>query len=267
MSSSTAKSQVRCHLCNKSLTKRSFNEHAATTHLGVTCYFPGCDFKLDKEDDSKMTEALIHANEQRGETRTQNEEGKDIYWCRWPNCRSEGKDGHSYGSPESLRRHLRTKQRDMLKKFSPDWNVNPRILDAWDKVNRQMAIRDAKYESLGVVVPPSLTQDQTARDSCIMIFNQVQHAHGVLHIEIQGVRKLTYMSDATEIWDAFTKRSEHKDQAFMYWATNLNYNVDPNCDTLTWQYFHNEHAALSEMLERLKQMTIRYPDIQNVSQG
>ncbi|OTA89625.1 hypothetical protein M434DRAFT_102820 [Hypoxylon sp. CO27-5] len=267
MSSSTEKHQVRCHLCNKSLTKRSFGEHAATTHLGVTCYFPGCDFKLDKEDDSKMTEALIHANEQRGETRTQNEEGKDIYWCRWPNCRSEGQDGHSYGSPESLRRHLRTKQRDMLKKFSPDWNVNPRILDAWDKVNRQIAIRDAKFESLRVVVQPSLTQDQTARDICNMIFAQVQEANTALDAEIQRVKNLTYINEATDIWDDFTNRDDVRKANFLSWSSSLNFNVSPDYDPITWQYFRNEHAALSEMLERLKQMTTGYPDVQNVSQG
>ncbi|KAI0131715.1 hypothetical protein F4776DRAFT_156223 [Hypoxylon sp. NC0597] len=238
MSSSTQDIRV-CQICHKSLTKRSYAEHTATTHLGLICYFPGSDFQLEEEDDSQMTDALIRANEQRGGGgHGLNKEGKLIYWCFWPDCRGEEKVPHSYESAESLKRHLRTKQRDMHRQLSPNWNLNPRILNAWNEVNRRMGIRDAKFECLGVV------------------------ANADLDAEIQRVRLLTYINDAVAIWDDFSGRDAGRQNAVLFWASDLGFNTDPNFHILTWQYFYDEHATLSGILKHLEQMTIRYPDLQ-----
>lgn len=108
---------MRCPECGKEFTYRSFQEHQATSHLGRICLVLAHRLDIQVDDDEVMAQVLERINVQLG-MRAHNRQGFDediierdgMFWCYIPACDLDG-HGHSYTSKRSLRRHLRTFQK------------------------------------------------------------------------------------------------------------------------------------------------------------
>ncbi|KAI0841547.1 hypothetical protein F5Y06DRAFT_307557 [Hypoxylon sp. FL0890] len=265
MSSDSPRTQQQlCHICNKFFTPRSLTEHLQNTHLGTICYFPGSNFSLSKEDDPAMTEALLRANAQLGGGEDPVQDEKPRHWCYWPDCRGVGERRHSYDSAESLRRHLRTKQRDMFKKMSPGAaqrpnRVRPELFQAWSLVNHWKLIRDVRFDCLTVLLNPRHSPEEVGSKSRLFIFDYVQEANTGLDQAVQNVWHLTNNPDTQGNWNNFIARDQWRRENFPVWALNCNFTTTP---TLSWDVFHHQHAFLSEILNQLEHQTTVQPNLQ-----
>ncbi|KAI0887234.1 uncharacterized protein GGS22DRAFT_156499 [Annulohypoxylon maeteangense] len=152
-----------CLTCGKQFSPRSLQEHLQSSHLGTQCFFPGFPVRLDSENDLKMSEALIHANTNEGGGAAQNQAtNATVFVCAWPACKLG--QGHTYDRLTSLKRHLRTRQRDEYCRNLNDALALARVrspappvpgVPAWSNLHLHLALLNAKFQCLEILVTPS----------------------------------------------------------------------------------------------------------------
>ncbi|XXH05086.1 hypothetical protein Hte_011510 [Hypoxylon texense] len=116
-----APARPTCPLCHGGFTStKSLGEHRMQSHLGTTCYFPGSNRVLARENDGEMARQLAEANGAGPDARGR-------YVCHWGTCKPGGQP-HAYNGALSLRRHLKSKQREAYLANNPQEANLPRPL-------------------------------------------------------------------------------------------------------------------------------------------
>ncbi|KAI2472051.1 hypothetical protein F4781DRAFT_428820 [Annulohypoxylon bovei var. microspora] len=243
-----------CPTCGGVFTLRSLREHVQSSHLGTFCFFPGCDIKLDKEDDLKMTEALLHANEQQGGG--PNRDGTE-FLCSWPGC----KQGqlHPYDRLASLKRHLRTKQKEELHKSVTEVavgrssvappQINYQVLQAWNDVHIKISYLEAKFQCLGLLVTPLEPPEEVGYVRRQMIIDAVTEADNFLQESIQRVESMTNSPKVAASWDQFTQTRELWHNQLTAWAYSSNPNLDHAWE---WTCLNNVLGQLGQILNEIQ---------------
>ncbi|KAI1143878.1 hypothetical protein F5Y05DRAFT_9859 [Hypoxylon sp. FL0543] len=253
MSSEEPQATHACPICGKTLTRRSLNEHKQNSHLGTKCYFPNSNFTQDAENDPAMTDELLRANSALG---TVAEDKK--YWCYWPGCQN-GAPRHSYDSAESLRRHLRTKQRDMFKQNEPNaahrYNRIPSgVLEAWTGVKTTQSARDAVLTCASLLLDPNGNIVQVAPPIWHQVCNYLLNAHDALVCAIEHVKSLTNIPETRDSWGYLSQQQMRARHDLVGWATSPAH--------LSLESIHNTNVHISYLINELERHTTSIPNPQ-----
>ncbi|KAI1450980.1 hypothetical protein F5Y02DRAFT_9736 [Annulohypoxylon stygium] len=242
-----------CPTCGNIFTFRSLREHLQCSHLGAYCFFPGVTAQLDREDDIKMTEILIQANQQHGggpnATNTE-------FRCAWPGCKKGS--AHTYDRLSSLKRHLRTIQREEYRKYINSWE-NPTLspqqlfdmnqLPAWTNLNAHMAMAEGKMRCLELLVTPAAEDVPAGRLQWML--QDLQQTDVLLDQAFHYVRDTTRTDLTAHWWQQLEDERSNWHQALAKWASS----VDPDMNHyLEWAALGAIQGRLVELIGQIKQI-------------
>ncbi|KAI1090886.1 hypothetical protein F5B19DRAFT_299145 [Rostrohypoxylon terebratum] len=213
-----------CPTCGNAFTERSLKEHLQSSHLGSFCFFPGAAVQLGREDDARMTEILMQANQSQGGGQSAADAG---YRCAWPGCKNG--QPHSYDRLSSLRRHLRTRQREeyvaVCEGPAPgDRDREFSIRQAWSNVRIHVAMLEGRLKCLGFMLIPHT--EPVAPDRLRWALQDIQQMDVVVEQAFQYARAMTCDEHTRQWWSQCEEGRHAWRQALENWAAS----TDPDLD-------------------------------------
>ncbi|KAI1103804.1 hypothetical protein F4804DRAFT_332980 [Jackrogersella minutella] len=239
-----------CPTCGKEFTPRSLQEHCSSSHLGSFCFFPNSKLTLAKEDDGRMADELLAANEKQGEVRTK--DGR--FRCNWPGCK---KKDHAYDGIASLRRHLRAKQREEYQRYlkdatngvGPAPQVNYQVIEAWNDLYIKRAWRDAAFHCLGLLITPLGSLDEVSFGRRQFILNNVIEADNQFGEAVYNIKSLTRNPRNANFWDRYNDESANFRQRLLAWASTPELIPDI---TYEWRFINDIIIRTNQILEHIR---------------
>ncbi|KAI1212466.1 uncharacterized protein F4807DRAFT_457961 [Annulohypoxylon truncatum] len=258
-----------CPTCGGLFTLRSLREHLQSSHLGTFCFFPGYDeVRLEREDDARMTDALMRANEQQGGGPNR---GGTEFVCCWQGCK-QGR-GHSYDRLTSLKRHLRTKQREEYRRYLNDASggisftapqappqqqqqqqqINYQVLQAWNNLHVNVALLVAKFQCLEILVTPwgaaAGPEEEVGLGRLQRILDDVMKTDGLVDAAIEYVESVANSQKTAAGWEQLVRTRQEWHKLLSAWA----YNADPNLDHFyEWACLNTLLGQMTQTIEQIK---------------
>ncbi|KAI1451556.1 hypothetical protein F4805DRAFT_86150 [Annulohypoxylon moriforme] len=225
-----------CLTCGRHFMPRSLKEHMQSSHLGTMCFFPGHDIQLPREDDNRMTEELMRANEQEGGGQCPGQrQGEIVFKCCWPVCKKGQGQGHSYDRLTSLKRHLRIRQKDELRKYVGEASgrcgstTAPQVqqqvnktVQAWNGLHVNMALLEAKFQCLEILVESlDIPGEEISLYRLQRMLADIIKTDELVEEAIRHVESVTTNAKTAPWWEQLAQTRQDWRERLSAWACNV----------------------------------------------